>query len=170
VVPARFGTLVEASALRALLVSRRAELRAALGQVRGCAQMTLRVWGDPHVGGPDRAPDSPRRSRPPGKAGGPLDCGRRGGPGTRYLLERGRGRAVGEIAPLRPALRDLVRGERVERHDRPPLLATVYHLVPLRLADTYRAAVAAAGDALRPGRVTVSGPWPAYAFAPEWLA
>ena len=62
-----------------------------------------------------------------------------------------------------------VRGERRVRHERPPLLASVYHLVPRESLDAYQAAVTAA--AREAGlRVSSSGPWPPYAFAPDELA
>jgi hypothetical protein len=51
------------------------------------------------------------------------------------------------------------------RHDRPPLLATVQHLVPRGESATYLAEVEAAGPRLAPWRVTVTGPWLPYAFA-----
>jgi hypothetical protein len=44
-------------------------------------------------------------------------------------------------------------------------VASAYHLVPRERVEEYRAALAAVAEtpALR---VTVSGPWPPYAFAP----
>jgi len=46
------------------------------------------------------------------------------------------------------------------------LLASVYHLVPRESLDAYQAAVTTA--ARNAGlRVTTSGPWPPYAFAPD---
>jgi len=62
-----------------------------------------------------------------------------------------------------------VRGERRQRHERPPLLASVYHLVPRDGLDAYRAALDAATRKARV-RVSSSGPWPPYAFAPDALA
>jgi hypothetical protein len=152
VLPARFGTLVDDdSALLDALDRRRPQLTAALARVAGCEQMTLRVWGD---GG---AP-------PP--AGGGDDVA---GPGTRYLASRRRahelGHRVPEIEPLRPRLADLVRAEHVERHDRPPLLATVQHLVPRGAGARYVAVVDDVRPRLGPWRVSVTGPWPPYAFA-----
>src|SRR5262249_7666683 len=94
-------------------------------------------------------------------------------PGTRYLLDRldaqRHAREAPEIAPLRAALGPLLRHERVERYDRGPLLASAYHLVPRGRASDYRAAVREAKEALGPGAVRPSGPWPPYAFAPEVL-
>jgi hypothetical protein len=113
--------------------------------------MTLRVWGAP---GAVAAPPEPEPAA---------------GPGTRYLagrrLARARARSAPEVEPLRARLGGLVRDEQVERHERGALLATVQHLIPRGEAARYRAEVDAAAAALAPWRVTVTGPWPPYAFA-----
>jgi gas vesicle protein GvpL/GvpF len=146
ILPARFGTLLaDDAALVQALAPRRGELAEALARVAGCEQMTLRVWGD-------RAAPIPEPER-----AGP-------GPGARYLAARRRARQVPEVDALRERLGELVRGERAERHDRPPLLATVQHLVARGGSARYLAAVDAAGPALSPWRVTVTGPWLPYAF------
>jgi hypothetical protein len=151
VLPARFGTLLaDDAALVDALGRRRAALTQALGRVAGCEQMTLRLWGE---SAGVAAPASPAA----------------GGPGTRYLTGRReaheRARRVPELEPLRGPLADVVREERVERHDRPPLLATVQHLVPRGAGERYVDAVNGARAALAPWRVSVSGPWLPYAFA-----
>lgn len=156
--PARFGSVTEddrqlGEALRARVPA----LRDALDAVRGCDQMTLRFF------------------RPEGTAREPSDDGdvaAEGGPGTRYLAARraaaGDPATLPEVRVVLDALAPFVRGERRERHERPPLLASVYHLVPRGAVDAYRAALdTATRDA--PLRVTSSGPWPPYAFAPDEL-
>lgn len=153
VLPVRFGTLVSDDvALAEALARRQPQLARALGRVAGCEQMTLRVWGDVATA-----------ETPTAAAGG--------GPGTRYLAGRRhaheRARRVPELEPLRTRLADLVREERVERHDRPPLLATVQHLVRRGAGARYVDVVDAARDSLRPWRVSVTGPWLPYAFAEE---
>ena len=150
ILPARFGTLVENDmALAEALDRRRPELARALDRVAGCEQMTLRVWGE-------CAAVAPRFE----SAGG--------GPGTRYLAGRRRlherAHRVPELGPLRQRLGDLVREERAERHDRPPLLATVQHLVERGAGGRYVDEVHAAREAVAPWRVSVSGPWLPYAF------
>jgi hypothetical protein len=145
VLPARFGTLLDDdAALADALDRRRAALVQALGRVAGCEQMTLRLWGETAA---VAAPASPAA----------------GGPGTRYLAGRRdaheRARRVPELEPLRGRLGDLVREERVERHDRAPLLATVQHLVPRGAGERYVDAVNGARAALTPWRVSVTGPW-----------
>ena len=154
VLPVRFGTVLAGeAALVRVLALRGPDLRQALDLVSGCEQMTLRVYG----------PARPRiQVEPP--ASGP----RR--PGTRYLVQRLEARAVPELAPLRRVLARVVRAERVERHDRPPLLASVYHLVPRARIRRYVTLAAAAGRRIPGLTVTVSGPWPAWAFAPEAVA
>jgi hypothetical protein len=57
-----------------------------------------------------------------------------------------------------------LRDERSERRGR---IATVYHLIPGASGEAYRKAITrASADAGL--QVTVSGPWPAYAFADTW--
>ena len=147
ILPARFGTLLTDDAtLVESLMARRTELTRALAHVMGCEQMTLRVWGERAAPQPDADETGP-------------------GPGARYLEARRRARQVPEVETLRHRLGALVRAERVERHDRPPLLATVQHLVPRGESATYLAEVEAAGPQLAPWRVTVTGPWLPYAFA-----
>ena len=70
-----------------------------------------------------------------------------------------------ELDPLRSALAGLVRAERVEGHSEPGLVASVYHLIDRGGAAAYRRAVE--GIRLDGLRVVVSGPWPAWSFAPE---
>jgi hypothetical protein len=158
ILPLRFGSVApdEETAGR-LFGSRAIELAGRLVHVRGHAQMTLRVYG----------PRRTARSRPlaPGSA-----TTARLGPGTRYLAERRRlhGAATApELDPIRPLLDGLVVDERVQRHVTPPLLASVYHLVPRDRGARYRARVARGARQLSPLRVTVSGPWPPYAFGAD---
>jgi hypothetical protein len=153
VLPVRFGTLLaDEVALADSLAPRLPQLVRALGRVSGCEQMTVRVWGEVTVA-----------------AAPPVDVG--GGPGTRYLAGRRRAHEwahrVPELEPARRRLGDLVREERAERHDRPPLLATVQHLIPRGAGGRYIDEIDAARDGLRPWRVSVTGPWLAYAFVEE---
>jgi hypothetical protein len=158
VLPVRFGTVVpDAAALAARLEPRAAALRGALALVAGREQMTLRVYGPA-----------------PAAAAGDDARARRDDSGARYLARRlaawRRARSVNEVAPLRPALSGIVVAERVERHDRPPLLASLYHLVRRGEAARYRRAIARGRPALGAVRVEASGPWPPYAFVDEELA
>ena len=138
--PARFGATAEDEpALLAELKDREADLRAALELVRGREQMTLRIHGPPATKAPSR-----------------------GKPGTRYLEERKRAATLPELEPLRAALSQLVRAEKVERSE--ALLASVYHLVDRGSAGAYARIVS--GTSLDGLEVKVSGPWPAWSFAP----
>jgi hypothetical protein len=140
--PARFGSCAaDEAALSAALSAREGELGEALALVRGREQMTLRVHGS--------AAEAP--------AGG--------GPGTRYLEARRRSRALPELEPLRRALSGVIRAERVEQHSEPGLVASVYHLIDRGESQTYRRAIES--TPLNGVRVTLSGPWPAWSFAPE---
>ena len=141
--PARFGA--GAGDERELLrwaEARAPELREALWLVRGREQMTVRVLG----------------SAAPAQV-------EAGGPGTQYLEQRRRALAVPELDGVRSALSPLIRAERIERHEEPGLIASVYHLIDRGSASRYREI---AGSASIPGiRLALSGPWPAWSFAPE---
>lgn len=157
--PARFGQTVSGEPdLLAWISSRRKDLMEALALVDGCVQMTLRVFAGP--GAPEEmpTPESPEASL---------------GPGARYMQARreaaARARALPEIAPLREALRPLLRAERVERAASATsgrLRATAYDLVKRGEAEIYARTVAEAAPHLGVWKVTATGPWPPYAFAP----
>jgi hypothetical protein len=158
ILPMRFGSVApDEDAAGRLFAPRAVELAGRLVHVRGHAQMTLRVYG------PRRA----TRARPRAVVGGE---GTGLGPGARYLAGRRRLRSPAtapELDPIRPLLVGLVADERVQRHLTPPLLASVYHLVPRDHGARYRARVARGARQLSPLRVTVSGPWPPYAFGAD---
>lgn len=146
VLPARFGTLVASDGeVAAELQAREAALHTALREVRGCVQMTLRAI---HLDdGPQVLPGDPNRAS-----------------GRDYLrslaAEVARQRAVPALAPVLAAVARWVRSVRVERNG---AVASVYHLVPRGAVQSYAAAVrqAAAAAGLR---VSIAGPFPAYAF------
>ena len=154
--PARFGEAFEDErALAGRIAPRSRELTEALALVRGCVQMTLRVFGAPE----------PTQEATPDPAWGA---------GRRYLethrREQERARALPEIDPLREVLRPLLRAERIERHERHTagrLLGTAYHLIARAQTGAYLAALESAGERIGGRRVAASGPWPPYAFAPE---
>ncbi|HUF92900.1 MAG TPA: GvpL/GvpF family gas vesicle protein [Candidatus Limnocylindria bacterium] len=161
ILPARFGCFVkDEPALRDALHPRAGELGEALRLVRGCEQMTVRVYGTDGATPPAGEPT----------AGAPVATAR---PGTEYLVsrqrERQRARAVPELDPVRPALSALVRDERAQRHRTPPLLASVYHLIERGQAAAYQETLTRAAASLGSVRVSASGPWPPYAFAPEGI-
>lgn len=150
VLPFRFGTvLADDGAVARAIAERARDLAPALERVRGCQQMTVRVFADEVP-----APASRAMTLPAGS-----------GPGTQYLARRRASRDP-RLDALRAAVAGLVRGEREQAHDTPPLRASLYHLVPFGKATAYRRALAASRrrHALR---LRVSGPFAPYAFAPE---
>lgn len=145
VLPFRFGSIVASGAAARAMLDPVAEAVAnALELVADCVQYTHRVYGEAAVGAdPDES----------------------SGPGARWLGVRLRARRVPEIAAVTEATASHVRASRAERHDRGPLLASVYHLVPAKEARAYRAALRRATRDLARVDVKTSGPWPPYAFA-----
>ncbi len=156
--PARFGeAFADETVLRDRIAGQASGIAESLALVRGCVQMTLRVFGDSEL--------------PP--AADTADAEPAGGPGTRYLEVRRRewerSRSLPEIDPLREALRPLLRAERIERRETGLLLGTAYHLVSRDQTGAYLAALQEARERIGGRRVSASGPWPPYAFGPEVL-
>ncbi len=144
ILPLRFGSAVaNRAALAKLFAPLSKEIVRALDRVRGAVQFTMRVTGRPA-----RTPKLPRSV----------------GPGTRWLAARMHAQRVPEIALLSEATRPFVRDTRTERHARPPLIASVYHLVPKDDVGRWRASVRRSMTKLEV-EVVVTGPWPPYAFA-----
>ena len=164
VLPARFGALVtDRAALAELIGPQAATLRRALAQVAGREQMTLRLYGSARRGEVEAA-----TSCPSGR-GFPSGRGLPAGPGTRYLTSRSAAtlRAQPDLARLRRTLAGLVRAERIEPSQTPPLLGSVYHLVDRGQRRAYQRALRRVTCQLADLRVVPSGPWTPYAFAPE---
>jgi gas vesicle protein GvpL/GvpF len=161
--PARFGEcLSDERELAQVLAPLAPEIARALALVEGCVQMTLRVFGEPE--------EAVAAGAGPGTPQGL-------GPGTQYLAARRRATSPGlldgipEWIALRQALKPLLRAERVERRSGPPgrLLATVHDLVRQGETAGYSRIVGLRSGSLGGRKLTVSGPWPPYAFAPEGL-
>lgn len=150
ILPARFGTVfTDAESLAQTLRERRDELHAGLARVSGKEQMTLRLFG----------PAAARRASAPDE--GLADSG------LAWLRARSDEQRIPELDAVRRALSDIVVDERCERRDRPPLIATAYHLIGRGDAPQYRLALTRTIAGAEPlMRVTASGPWPPYAFAP----
>jgi hypothetical protein len=148
VLPARFGSVTDEPSLRALVSRHRDEILAAFQQTRGCAQMTVRIFG-PDAGGREE-------SRPAARTG------------TEFL-ERARERSKhvpAEAATVRAEMSAYVKAERIASGERSGLV-TVFHLVPLESLDSYRQRASGLQSMLPRHAVTVTGPWPVFAFAPE---
>jgi hypothetical protein len=146
VVPARFGALIEEGELRNILAARRHVVAEALALVHGRVQMTVRFR---------EAPESMRRSSARGSAAMS---------GTAYLeARRNAARAMPALAGVvATAVADLTIAERSEvGTERAP--AVLYHLIARGSVARYNDAV----SLLKSPAVSVSGPWPAFAFAPD---
>lgn len=138
VLPLRFGTTAsDEKTLAKQLSPLRKAIADALRRVHDAVQLTIRVSGTPQ----------------------PVESA--GGPGAKYLAARAQ--RVPEIAPLTLATRAFVRAARAERRAVGASFATVYHLVDRASLAEWRRAVKK--TKLEGVTITVSGPWPPYAFA-----
>jgi hypothetical protein len=151
VLPLRFAsTAANEREARELVAARSVAVARAFDRVRGMVQLSLRVTGVP----------APEAEPSPGA-----------GPGTRWLARRAARERAPEISALTEATRPFVREARVERaataaksgRRRGPI-ASVYHLVAREDLAAWRAAFARAAPELE-ATVSVTGPWPPYAFA-----
>lgn len=144
VLPARFGSLVDRGTLERLAREHGDEILDALDMVRGRVQMTWRIIGRPHRTSSTRPPSASGRD---------------------YLAERRKATEVRmppAAASILERVSPMVAGERRERGVG-QLLATVYHLV--NAADVARYRKASAGHAA--AGMTLTGPWPPFAFTPR---
>ncbi|HXW03754.1 MAG TPA: GvpL/GvpF family gas vesicle protein [Vicinamibacterales bacterium] len=152
VLPVRFGAWLEQSELEAVLRRRRRVLRAALGRVRGRVQMTIRLFGR-------------SGSRGAVEEAAPMT-------GTAFLKARRAAARPGLPAAataISAAVQSIVADERIEG-PRGTILVTLHHLLERSRVPRYRRALSSAGRGLRAGvELTVSGPWPPFAFTPELL-
>jgi hypothetical protein len=153
VLPARFGSLVDLGELDRVVALRRGGIRDALELVRGRTQMTVRLL-DAVV----RAPVAP-----PPHRGAVTESG------TAYLQAR---RQAGvrvlspAVAAVTGAVRDIVAAERAEAGEG-RVAATLYHLVGHAGVEKYRKRLAALQAGLDQQTLSISGPWPPFAFVPE---
>ena len=145
VLPLRFGSSApDRASVQALIAPLGDSIARAFERVRDAVQFTLRVSGRAM---PRRAPA-------------------RSGPGTRWLAERLSRHQVPEIAVVSEATRPYVREARAQRHEHGPHLASVYHLVARDEVRAWRRALARSIEQLPRGvSVTITGPWPPWAFA-----
>lgn len=150
ILPARFGAWMELDELEQVIAMRRGTLQEAFDRVRGADQMTVRIFGAARKGTRAAPPQAERT-------------------GTDYLRLRraAKSGSSAEGDAIRQAVTGLVRAERVDP-GRGSLRAVLHHLVPRGRATRYVDLVHRASATL-PGsvRVTVSGPWPPFAFTPE---
>jgi hypothetical protein len=142
--PVRFGAVFARHDLAARMQSDHDVMRRALDRVRGRVQMTIRLHG---------APPAPL----------PRDAS-----GTAWLVARTeRDRLLRRAAAqVRRAVSPFVEEERIDP-GKGELQGTVYHLVKSQHVERYTSAITAVALALAPIRLTVTGPWPVFAFGPE---
>jgi hypothetical protein len=157
IVPARFGSFLRDEAeLRVLVRARGRTFARALARVRGREQMVVRVFCSQAAAALGQAGRT--RAQP--------------GSGVAYLERRAAAFSAGRVpavARIRRALGTAVRGERVEIHEGPDPVVSVYHLVRRGAAEAYCAKIFEAISAESGVAAVVTGPWPPYAFAPEML-
>lgn len=147
--PARFGAFsTTRRELESALAARRAHLKRALRHVRGCVQMTLRLFPAARA----------VREAPSRKSGAAY---------LRQIASAARARAAHpDLRRVQRASRGFVKGERVEWHDGPALVASIYHLVPRARQQEYLGAMAAVARS-KGLKLLVSGPWLPFAFAED---
>ena len=146
--PVRFGAHVEEEELGQLVAMRRDVIQRALDLVRGRVQMTVRIRGVEVSA--DRAPASPAIPAPTGTA----------------YLEARRAAAARPLTPtamaVAAAVRHLVVSEKVDGPANRTSI-TMYHLIDKHRVEEYNDAL----SAVQSSTLSVSGPWPAFAFAPD---
>jgi len=147
ILPMRFGTRGDRSALTRSIEGRALAVREGLAAVRGAEQVTIRIAGGP-----------------------PEECAEAaGGPGTRFLLERARRRSprLPGWEVLAAELLALARAERIERGDPRTERVRVYHLIPREHLARWIEAAGRARDTAPDWSLTIGAPAPPWAFVPE---
>ena len=141
--PVRFGAWVDAMELRDIVAARKASIVDALQLVRGRAQMTTRFRSMARV-------DDIPVARP--------------ATGTDYLRSRREAAHAlpEELLALKAIVTQLVVAERTSAGSE-GAPASMYHLIARESVRSYRTAVLPFQSAT----VTVTGPWPPFAFVPE---
>ena len=147
VLPARFGAWVDVQSLEHTLTVNHARIRRALAQVRNREQFSVRFFGE-------------RQDVPAELASGAAYL--------RSRLTASRPDLSQAARRLRGALKAIVRAERIEPGHGGVRL-TIHHLVDRGRAREYRAAIRGRVAVAPAERVVVTGPWPAFAFAPDLL-
>jgi hypothetical protein len=148
ILPARFGAVVAGTELEQLVAMRHDVIGKALDLVRGRVQITVRMR--------DGIETAPRSDRPRPEA---VESG------TAYLEAR-RAASVRSPSPAAEEITAVVRHlVAADRHDRREGQATtsIYHLIGRASVDEYLRLLSSVAT---PG-ITVSGPWPPFAFAPD---
>ncbi|MCA1635926.1 MAG: GvpL/GvpF family gas vesicle protein [Acidobacteria bacterium] len=162
--PFRFGTLAGEARLAAFMESQGDALRATLGRVRGCVEMSVKIIWDVEAARREAAGPEPET---PAEGGG--------GSGTAFLLSKRREILGGEALRIRAEavaewfdgrLSDVVRESRVTVNPAGALVVRAAHLVERGRIEEYRARVQALGEERAASlRFLKSGAWPPYSFS-----
>ena len=148
ILPARFGSSSSTMALREIVSQKRSEILDGFALVRGCVQMTIRIFGSGFLA-PVEARTAPRT-------------------GTEFM-ERLRNRAHAVPPPVkivRRMMSSYVKAERIADGGQERRI-TVFHLVARAAVGSYREGASELQGQLEPLIVTITGPWPVFAFVPE---
>jgi hypothetical protein len=148
VVPARFGALIDERELRDILAARRSLIQDVLTLVRGRVQMTVRFR---------EAPESMPARNPFGEKAAMS--------GTAYLeARRSAARTMMPVLAgvVSTAVADMTIAERSEPATE-RTHAALYHLIDRSRVVRYSDAL----SRLQSPAISVSGPWPPFAFAPD---
>jgi hypothetical protein len=153
ILPARFGSFVDLEELERIVALRREAIRGALDLVRGRTQMTVRVFdAEAHDAVTPLAHVATTATT-----------------GTAYLQARRQASArllPPAVAAVAAAVKDIVAAERSEA-GQGRVAATVYHLVEHASVDKYRKRIAGIPSGPDRQMLSVSGPWPPFAFVPD---
>jgi len=155
--PARFGTLVTVEQLQNYVSTHRPAIKAKLAQVRGRAEMNVRMIATTVAG--ETAQETENGL----------------GPGTTFLLDKRRELLKEEAVAaekqkfstwLREKLGDLIKEEKISvNSSQTVILAKADHLIERVDVQEYRTKMARAVEERPEIRFMVSGPWPPYSFA-----
>ena len=158
--PVRFGAWIDKQELSTVLARQHTDIVEALGLVRGRVQMTIRFLGRPLPARADQLSSHHSET------------------GTAYLQSRRHTEQwmPAEATALTAAVRDLIAAERLSPGSqgrvgsldsgRLQQIPALYHLISRESVTAYTTATLP----FRSPTITVSGPWPPFAFAPDpWL-
>jgi hypothetical protein len=149
ILPARFGSFVDAEELARVVALRRDVIAEALAVVRGRVQMTVRLF------------EAEGHPVPPLRGSAAT--------GTAYLEDRRRvaaGRALPQAAAVAAAVKHIVAAARTEAgHGH--VAATLYHLVDRADLGKYTHALSIFETSPGTGTLTVTGPWAPFGFVPD---
>jgi gas vesicle protein GvpL/GvpF len=143
ILPVRFGARMTQARITQVIRPSDEVLMNALAHVRGRQQLTVRLIGPP------------------------MQAVERPASGTDYLARRLAAQAFpAEALPVRDAVSRFIVDERVQP-GRGGIRLTVFHLVERTDVAAYIEATQDASEKIAPWRVSLTGPWPPFAFAPE---